>query len=146
MSIEGTLYAASHFSAYFAALAAGIVGYGFVRLAFRQSGLVGHMAVGLLMMHLAVFLRTLYWDAFRNLAPEELWTWWYDWSGESSINVFFNVLVILAGYHSLKALHLAIPADVRAEYSLIGAAFYPRRRVLQRFCDALARLLRRKRR
>ena len=137
MSIGDFLDAANCAAAFLAALAAGLVGYGFVRLAFRKSSLVGHLATGLLLLHAAVFLRTIYWDALRNLVSEAAWDAWYEMSGETSVNLLFNGMVIAAGYHSLKALRLAIPEEVRGEYSLVGSAFYPRRRPLQRAAGAL---------
>lgn len=137
MSISDILYTASHVSAYLGAIVTGILGYGFLRLSCRHSGVVGHLATGLLLMHVAVFLRTLYWDGLRNLLSAEIWARWYDLTGGTTVNLFFNLMVVGAGYHSLRALQLSIPEEVRGEYSLIGAAFYPRLRVLELLRDTL---------
>jgi hypothetical protein len=36
-----------------------------------------------------------------------------------------NVLIVLAGWHGLMALYLAIPESVRGRYSPLTAALYP---------------------
>ncbi|WOI58377.1 hypothetical protein [Palleronia sp. LCG004] len=133
----------SHVSAYLAAFATGLVGYGFVRLSIRGEGLVRHLATGLLLMHLAVFTRTLYWDGIRNFMDPELWARWSNFSGGTAVNVVFNTMVIFAGYHSLKALKLAIPEEDRDRFSLLGAAFYPRLRMIESMSSMLKKRQRR---
>ncbi len=140
MTLGEFFYASSHASAYLAVAATAIVGYGFVRLAFKHSGLVGHLAMGLLLMHTAMFVRTLYWDGLRNVVPKSAWDQWYVASNGTAVNLVFNVMVILAGYHSLKALKLAIPEEIRGQYSLLGAAFYPRLRILDTLRRAIIAL------
>ena len=140
MTLREIIYASSHASAYLAVATTAVVGYGFVRLAFKHSGLVGHLATGLLLMHTAVFLRTLYWDGLRNVVPQSIWNQWYAISNGTAVNLVFNVMVILAGYHSLKALKLAIPEEIRSRYSLLGAAFYPRLRILNALRRAIIAL------
>ncbi len=142
MNIGDLLYMSSHVSAYAAAAAAGLVAYGFVRLAIRRSGIVGHLSAGMVLMHVAAFLRMMYWDGLRIFLPESAWTTWYDLSGETSVNLLFNGLVVVAGYHSLKALRLAIPEDARGQYSLIGSVFYPEARPFRRLCEAMLAALR----
>ncbi len=110
-------------SALGALVVTGLMAAGFVRLAFRGRGLVGHMAIGIVTVHSAVFLRTLY----RDLAPLVF--------DESSVlfsrgaflvvALALNGLIAIAGWHGLKALYLAIPEQARGRYSLLTAAMYP---------------------
>ena len=110
-------------SALLALLVTGLMAAGFVRLALRAKGLVGHLATGIVMVHAAVFVRTLY----RDIAP-----WFLD---EGSIllsracflivTMVLNALIALAGWHGLRALYLAIPESARGRYSLLTAALYP---------------------
>lgn len=130
-------------SAYGAMGATLTVGYGFVRLALRHTGIIGDLATGLLLMHAAVLLRTLYWDGLRAALPDPVWQRWYEMSGETAINLLFNTMIVLAGYHSLRALRLSIPEEIRGEYTLLGAAFYPRIRLLEALKAALIRFWRR---
>ncbi len=116
----------NHRSAILASLATIFISVGFVRLALKEKGLIRHLATGLLLMHMVVFLRTFYWDVVQYFTGTVAWEEWSELTGGRAVNVIFNAMVVLAAYHSLRALKLAIPEDVRSEYSLIGAAFYPR--------------------
>ena len=130
-------------TAYIAAAGTGLVGLGFVRLTFGDRGLVHHLALGLMVMHAAVFLRTLYWDVARDWMPPAAWEAWTDMTDGISVNLVFNVLLIFALYHSLKALKLSIPEDIRGDYTIVTAALYPRLRVMQALTGALRRIWRR---
>ena len=112
--------------AYAAAICTGIVALGFVRLITASVPLVRHMALGLILMHIAVLTRTLYWDVLRRIVGTDAWGGWFGLAERSSINIVFNVMIVLASYHALRALKLSIPEDIRARYSLVGSAFYPR--------------------
>jgi len=146
MSLTDSLSLLDQVLACLAAAAAGLVGYGFLRLAFRHSGSVGHLATGLLLMHLVVVSRSLYLGTIRFLVSPEVWTAWLALNGDHVANLVLNALVVLAGYHSLKALKLSIPPEIRDEYSLIGTAFYPRLRVFDILRDFLLACWRRLRR
>jgi hypothetical protein len=108
-----------------AALTAFLVGMGFVRLAILDRGPMGHFAAGLLLVHLAVLLRTLYRDIGPRIVEDDVWSRLFDPAGHLAVTVTINLLVIYSGYHSLKALLLVIPADRRGDYSLVTAALYP---------------------
>lgn len=138
LKVEAIFSEANDVLAYVAAFATGLVGLGFVRLAVGMRGLVGHMALGLLVMHLAVLTRTLYWDAASDIVGEEKWSRWFEMSGGANVNIVFNTLIVFASYHALRALQLSIPEDIRDRYTLLGAAFYPRLGLI----DALASAMR----
>ena len=113
-------------SALLALLVTGLMTAGFVRLARSSAGLIRHLAVGILTIHAAAFLRTLY----RDIVPVVV--------GDDSIllsrTVFLavalilNILIVLAGWHGLRALYHAIPHQARSRSSLLTAAMYPPRR------------------
>jgi hypothetical protein len=110
-------------SAFLALVVTGLMAIGFVRLALRARGLVGHLAIGILAIHAAVFLRTLY----RDFAPLLLddGSVLFTRGGSLVAALVLNVLIVVAGWHGLRALHLAIPAAARRRYSLLTAALYP---------------------
>ncbi len=105
-----------------ALIVTGLMGLGFVRLAWTARGLIGHLAQGVVMVHAAVFLRTLYRDILPlAVAPEVL----FARPAFLTVSLVLNALIVLAGWHGLRALHLAIPDAVRGRYSLLTAALYP---------------------
>ncbi len=112
-------------SGIFAALAALLVALGFVRLAVIDRGTLGHFAAGLLLIHLAVFMRTIYRDIAPGWFGPDRWATMVDATSHTSFTIFFNVLVLVSGYNSLKALLLAIPPEKRGRYSLLTAPLYP---------------------
>lgn len=130
MTTSELLMTINNLSAAAAVLATALLVWGFVRLGMKSAGIIRHLALGLLLMHLVVFLRTGYWHVVSMLFP----LWKVGAVIESDIGtallVLFNLLVVVAGYFSLKALWLAIPAAKRSDYGLLGAAFYPRGRSL----------------
>ncbi len=128
MSSYALLEELNRVSALAAILATGLLVYGFVRLSLKGEGLIRHLSIGLLLMHFVVFLRTGYWHIVSFGFPAWKWPSLIESTFSVAIHMFFNLLVVVAGYFSLKALWLAIPTRVRADYTLFGAAFYPRGR------------------
>lgn len=130
MTSSELLMEINNVSAFAAVLATTLLVWGFVRLSVKSTGIVRHLALGLMLMHLVVFLRTGYWHIVSILVP----LWKVGSVIESDFGtvllVVFNLIVVVSGYFSLKALWLAIPATRRSDYSLIGAAFYPKGRSL----------------
>lgn len=110
-------------SALLVLLVAGLMAAGFVRLAWRSRGLVGHMATGILAVHGAIFLRTLYRDILPLVLGEGSAA--YGRLAFLSVTLTLNLLLILAGWHGLRALYLAIPPEDRGRYTLLTAALYP---------------------
>jgi hypothetical protein len=110
-------------SAVLALVVTGLLAAGFVRLAWIARGLVRHMAVGILAIHSAVFLRTLY----RDIAPLFLdaSTILFTPVGALAAALVLNTLIVVACWHGLRALHLAIPKPARGRYSILTAALYP---------------------
>jgi hypothetical protein len=110
-------------SAFLVLLVTGLMAAGFVRLSWYARGLIRHLAIGILTVHLAVFLRTLY----RDVAPLifDGGSLIFSDTGVLAVALVLNALIALAGYHGLKALYLAIPKEARARYSLLTAALYP---------------------
>jgi hypothetical protein len=143
MSFRDILVDLNHLSAIAAILATAILVWGFVRLGLKSKGLIRHLALGLLLMHLVVFLRTGYWHIVSFVFP--IWKVGFVTQSDIGTAVFllFNLIVVVAGFFSLKALWLAIPSTVRQDYSLLGAAFYPRGRSvmgrLRSFCRGRGR-------
>jgi ABC-type transport system involved in cytochrome c biogenesis permease subunit len=110
-------------SAVLALVVTGLLAAGFVRLAWNARGLVRHMAVGILAIHSAVFLHTLY----RDIVP-----WLFGGSAflfapgaALAVALVLNTLIVVAGWHGLRALHLAIPEPARRRYTILTAALYP---------------------
>lgn len=128
MSIRELLVDLNHLSAFAAILATALLVWGFVRLSLKSQGLIRHLAIGLLLMHFVVFMRTGYWHIIAFIFPRWEWGLVLDSNFGTMLLLIFNLLVVVAGYFSLKALWLAIPASKRPDYSLLGAAFYPRGR------------------
>ena len=110
-------------SALLALLVTGLMAAGFVRLAWHARGLVGHLATGVLTIHTAVFLRTFYRDIVPFLFDET--TLVRSPTVTLAVALLLNALIALAGWHGLRALHLAIPEPARRRYSLLTAALYP---------------------
>jgi hypothetical protein len=110
-------------SAVLALLVTGLMAAGFARLALRATGLVGGLAKGILVIHMVAFLRTFYRDILPLFVDPGSWV--FSESSLISETLVLNVLVVLAGWHGLKALYLAIPESVRGRYSLLTAALYP---------------------
>lgn len=110
-------------SALLALLVTGLMAAGFVRLAFRSRGLVGNLAMSILTIHLAVFIRTLYRDILPLVFEPDavLFSREFFLGG----TLVLNVLIALAGWSGLRALYLAIPDSARSRYSPLTAALYP---------------------
>ena len=109
-------------SALAALVVTGLMGLGFVRLAWAARGLTGHLAQGVVMIHSAVFLRTLYRDVLPLGFPAGTL---FARPVFLAVTLLLNALIALAGWHGLRALHLAIPEEARGGYSLMTAALYP---------------------
>ena len=108
-------------SAYLVTLMTGLVALGFVRLVFTAGGVVRYLSIGFLLMFAAVCARSLYWDILKHaewIAADGL-------NANRPINLVLNLVVILASYYSLKAIHATIPPETRARYSLLTCVFYP---------------------
>lgn len=110
-------------SAVLAVIVTGLMTAGFVRLAWRARGLIGHFAKGVVIIHFCALVRTAYRDLVPLVLPEtspllsvEVWT---------GVVVTLNLLVAVAGWHGLLALYLAIPEPARRRYSILTAALYP---------------------
>jgi hypothetical protein len=118
------LTAAQRGSAVLALLVTGLMAAGFARLAVRRNGgLVGNLATGILSIHLAVFLRTLYRDMLPLMLPPESFVFSRGFFLVGTL--VLNALIVIAGWNGLRALYLAIPEPARARYSLLTAALYP---------------------
>lgn len=110
-------------SVFLVVLVTGLMAVGFVRLAYWARGLVGHLARGILAIHLAILLRTLYRDVLPLFVMRDAAV--FAPAVMFSVAVALNVLIALAGWHGLRALYLAIPEPARGRYSLLTAALYP---------------------
>ena len=108
-----------------AALSAFLVAMGFVRLAFADRGPMGHFAAGLLLVHLAVCLRTIYRDIVPGWFGADPGTEIFGPGVHAAVLLAFNAMVLVSGYHSLKALYLTIPEDKRGRYHILTAPLYP---------------------
>ena len=109
-------------SALVALLVTGLIALGFVRLARAAEGLIGNLAFGIVTIHAATFLRTLYRDILPMFVDVEIL---FARVMFLSVTLALNVLIVLSGWHGLRALHLAIPEPQRARYSMLTAALYP---------------------
>ncbi len=128
MSSYELLEELNHLSALAAIVATAILVYGFVRLSLKGQGLIRHLSIGLLLMHFVVFLRTGYWHIISFGFPAWKWPLLIESTFGVLVHLFLNLIVVVAGYFSLKALWLAIPGSIRNDYTLFGAAFYPKGR------------------
>ncbi len=140
MTIETFYDVLNHLFALTAIAASALLTYGYLRLSLTCTGLIRHLAAGLLLMHLVVLLRTFYWEVLAQMDTGIGFWMISEMPAGGIVHILFNCLVVAAAYHSLKALWLAIPAQVRSDYSLIEAAFYPRMRIVRRIGALLAQL------
>lgn len=83
-----------------------------------------YLARGLVLSSLAVGPRSFYWDVMRHMLPDHF-PKLHDLLGGISINIGFNVLLVIGIYMILKARYLTIPEEERKNYSIISAVFYP---------------------
>ena len=108
-----------------AAIAALLVGLGFLRLAIFDRGAMGRFARGLLLIHLAVLLRAFYRDIGPWLVEPETWARLFDPDTHLVVTILMNLMVLWSVHLSLRALYLVIPEEKRKHYSVLTAALYP---------------------
>ena len=76
-------------------------------------------------------VRLGYYDLWRPLASAAGWIDWPGMSMRSQMwNAGFNAGLSLGSYYALRALHSALPACDRNQYTWLTAPFYPSRCVL----------------
>lgn len=83
-----------------------------------------NLARGLVLAAASVGPRTFYWDVMKNfLGPN--WAVVRDLMGGNTVNILFNLVLLLGIYYILKARLLTIPDEERWRYNIITAAFFP---------------------
>jgi hypothetical protein len=101
----------------------------------RERDATMHLAMGVSGIIWAVVFRVLYWDVVPTLvdaAAPGTWASWGEATGWTRVNVIFDLLLLFAGYHLLKALQLLIPAEERHDWPLWKAPFYPHGHIFDR--------------
>ena len=84
-----------------------------------------HLAMAFVLCLLGGAGRTVYWDLVRTVLSPEAWIALRDTFGGVQANVFWNLILIWAGLHLLKLLHLLIPLSERSNYSMWTAWNFP---------------------
>jgi len=69
----------------------------------------------------------LFWVNARSSGRSIWWDFFYGFDMGNSSNWIWNLIGLYVSYHSMKALHMLIPARDRASYNIFTAAFYPYR-------------------
>ncbi len=101
----------------------------------RERDATMHLALGLSALLWAVVFRVIYWDVVPQIVDwfsPGRWEEWVTLTGWTRINILWDLLLIFGGYHMLKALHLMIPEEERADWPLWRAPFYPHGSVIDR--------------
>ncbi|MBM9594297.1 hypothetical protein [Roseitranquillus sediminis] len=125
MTPDQVIIEANQVSAYLVAFMTALVGFGFFRLLLISTGVVRYLTLGFLLLYLKVFARATYWDVLPNWIGADTWERWYQASSGRAMNTIFNIVVIVASYYSLKAIHSSIPRAARGNYNLLTSVFYP---------------------
>lgn len=85
------------------------------RASFRQRGTATwYFAMGLVILSGSMALRRLYWDVIWTMAQDhspETAAWLSDLTGATNINIFFNSLVLISVYCSLRARQMLLPDE-----------------------------------
>jgi hypothetical protein len=116
-----------------AVLAMMIVIRGLVSWAFEHDrNATMHFALGITALCGSLILRSLYWDVMPMLLSEASWYAWGDATGWTKINAAWNLLVLFAAYHLLRAMQLLIPETERAKWPLWRAPFYPHGHLIEK--------------
>jgi hypothetical protein len=111
-----------------------IVIRGLVSWAFeRDRSATMHFALGITTLCGSLVLRSLYWDVLPTLVHEPSWDIWGEATGWTKINVVWNLMVLFASYHLLRAMQLLIPERERSDWPLWRAPFYPHGHLVERF-------------
>lgn len=101
------------------------LGYVRVAIAANQGRLAHHFGLFIICLSAAYVLRATWWDGLHVLIGADARAWLADSTGGISMNILFNGMALIGGYHGLKALHLMIPERDRAEWSWLTAWAYP---------------------
>lgn len=110
---------------YAVVLLTALVTIGFARLLLVARGVVRLLTLGFLLLYFMVMARTMYWDLLPRWISEEAWAAWIEATHGTVINVVFHVLVVVASWYSLRAIHRSIPEAERGMYLPLTAILYP---------------------
>ena len=105
-----------------------------VLIAFRRSALalggtgVHHIMAGVFWIISAAIFRGLFWDILPSMMGQEKF---YAMIGQINPstwpNIFFHVMMAVAGIRLMYGFWLMIPDEDRGSYNIFTAAFYPKK-------------------